>query len=189
MPHKAPGERGDMARRARTGSIDERTLDLFQQPVESKLGHAQNWPAAERYPLNIAHRKVADTVLADLENSASPLIITGYASLDQLIDFSCAAAEEGAREIRLLFGSEPFASGRESYRLTDDVDNLALDQHAADCLAAFLKKLSNTDRKLLARKKQKALDELEAVLIELIKLPLPDDKGHRRNVSGPAFLV
>jgi superfamily II DNA or RNA helicase len=95
-------------------------LDLFHQPAESKLGPAQTWPPFERFPLNVARSHVSDLVIEDLMSSIKPLIVTGYASLDQLIDFSCQAAERSSKEVRLLFGNEPFASKRESYRVTGE---------------------------------------------------------------------
>lgn len=109
-----------MPSRTKDQEIKSATLDLFQQPLESRLGRAQTWPPCERFPLNVSKRHVSDVVLEDLLNSTAPLIVAGYASLDQLIDFCCMATERKSAEIRLLFGNEPFASRRDSYRVTGE---------------------------------------------------------------------
>lgn len=64
------------------------SLDLFRQPHLGAADHAELvWPPLERFPLNLNDRSVEDKVVEDLRQSPSPLIVTGYASLDQVIDF------------------------------------------------------------------------------------------------------
>lgn len=98
------------------GSRDTRSFDLFAEetPVDSEA-YRLEWPEPARFPLNVDGRKVRETILADLRNAASPLIITGYASLDRLIDFisDCPADSR----VRVLLGFEPFPSRRESYQV------------------------------------------------------------------------
>ena len=74
-----------------------------------------DWPKAERFPLNIDRHTAFTTLWPDLRESASPLIITGYAGLDQIIDFisECDAKQRP----RVLLGFEPFAGQRSHYRL------------------------------------------------------------------------
>ncbi|MET0107203.1 MAG: SNF2-related protein, partial [Sedimenticola sp.] len=93
------------------------TVDLFadeRHPV-SKTAELE-WPDAHRFPLNLSASKVEDAVLADLHNAKSALLVTGYASLDRLIDFA-ADGPESSRP-RLLIGHEPHPSRRTSYELT-----------------------------------------------------------------------
>lgn len=49
-------------------------------------------------------------------------------------------------------------------RLNDGTERLRMDQRAADLLAEFIGRLSQAERTLLPRKKQRALDEMEKVL-------------------------
>lgn len=76
------------------------------------------WPDLERFPLNIRQGHVEDLVIRDLKSSDSPLIVTGYASLDKLIDHIADCRE--ASTVRILIGCEPFDSRRESYRHGED---------------------------------------------------------------------
>ncbi len=94
------------------------TLDLFSQTSHPAAGHPDlAWPEAPRFPLNLDSRQVADSVLPDLKQSKAPLIITGYAALDRLIDF-IAGADERA-DVRIVLGSEPYPSRRETYELRE----------------------------------------------------------------------
>ena len=85
-------------------------LDLFEtasSPVNSEPPLV--WPDSRRFPLNQSKSNVAATVLADLTNGDNPLIVTGYASLDQVIDFlSRYAQQQGGKALRVVLGSEPF---------------------------------------------------------------------------------
>jgi hypothetical protein len=49
-------------------------------------------------------------------------------------------------------------------RLSGEVEDLPMDAVAAEQLARFIRRLSDTERSLLPRKKQRALDEMEKVL-------------------------
>ncbi|WP_405226808.1 SNF2-related protein [Lentisalinibacter sediminis] len=91
------------------------TADLFATPASSAL--AGDWPPAARFPLNHDAARVADTVLRDLAESRRPLIVTGYSTLDRIIDF--VATADRCEEIRVLFGTEPFESRRDSFTLAD----------------------------------------------------------------------
>lgn len=85
-------------------------LDLFEtasSPVNSEPPLV--WPDPRRFPLNQSKSNVATTVLADLTNGDNPLIVTGYASLDQVIDFlSRYAQQRSGKVLRVVLGSEPF---------------------------------------------------------------------------------
>lgn len=94
------------------------TLDLFAQrhsPLQECPG--LDWPDPERFPLNLDSATVADVVQRDLHAAREPLIVTGYAGLDRVIGLvaDCPATTP----VRILFGSEPFPSRRESFELVD----------------------------------------------------------------------
>jgi len=93
------------------------TLELFSD----RIGPAHefpgcSWPDAARFPLNLEPvADVAATVEKDLHEGHDRLIVTGYAGLEQLIDFigNCTTAHP----IRILFGFEPFPARRASFEL------------------------------------------------------------------------
>jgi superfamily II DNA or RNA helicase len=76
----------------------------------------RGWPAHSRFPYNDETITVGAVVTTDLLASRDPLVITGYASLDRLIDLlaHCNAAETRRRgsfvRIRLVLGHEPKTS-------------------------------------------------------------------------------
>lgn len=91
-------------------------LDLFTDEAEvASAAQLAPWPEAQRFPLNVDHHRVAGQVLNDLRLSANPLIVTGYATLDRLIDF--IAGVDGSTRVRVLLGFEPFPSQRESFKV------------------------------------------------------------------------
>lgn len=60
---------------------------------------------------------MADVVERDLRAAQEPLIVTGYAGLDRVIELVADCPE--TTHVRILFGSEPFPSRRESFELAD----------------------------------------------------------------------
>jgi hypothetical protein len=90
------------------------SLDLFGSAESQLLG--SKWPSASRFPINEDGSWVETTVVKDLNTSAAPLIVTGFASLDRLIDFVASAKQ--CESIRVVFGSEPFDSRRTTFSLT-----------------------------------------------------------------------
>ena len=91
-------------------------VDLFDDLDTQPHGHLAPWPDHDRFPLNVDARRVNQAVRGDLLASPSPLIVTGYASLDQLIDFLSALPDRCTP--RVLLGQEPFASRRESFEMS-----------------------------------------------------------------------
>ncbi len=69
-----------------------------------------DWPDMERFPHNFKKNKVENIVLQDLTKSTSPLIITGFTSLDYIINFVADLPSEQPENIRLLIGSDPSPS-------------------------------------------------------------------------------
>lgn len=54
-------------------------------------------------------------------------------------------------------------------RLSEEAERLPIDQRAADLLTKFIARLSQAERALLPRKKQRALDEMDLVLAKYIE--------------------
>jgi hypothetical protein len=65
------------------------TLDLFADRNNLACEHPDlTWPDPARFPLNLdVGVNVANAVHQDLDEGRDRLVITGYASLDQVIDF------------------------------------------------------------------------------------------------------
>lgn len=100
-----------------------------------------DWPPAARFPLNLENASVAEVVEADLLASQSPLIVTGFAALDRLIDFVAQCPDTST--VRILLGTEPFESRRESYQLghhsfTREVEKYWLERGISLLLSAKL---------------------------------------------------
>ena len=118
------------------------TLNLFRQPHLAAAKHAELvWPSLDLFPLNLNDRSVADNVVEDLRASPSPLIVTGYASLDKIIDFVAGCPQRS--QIRILFGQEPFGSQRESFQLSrvslsDEIRDYWLERGISVLLSAKL---------------------------------------------------
>ncbi len=73
------------------------------------------WPSSERFPVNQGGSRVRHTVWADLVLSDQPLIVAGYSSIGELIDFLAdwaASPNATAGSARILLGAEPFSSER-----------------------------------------------------------------------------
>jgi len=95
---------------------DADTLDLFTA-ARGAEPLAGEWPSTGRFPLNRDDVAVADVVLADLKASKRPLIVTGYAGLDRLVDF--VAEADADSDIRVVFGSEPYDTGGTTWAVGD----------------------------------------------------------------------
>lgn len=140
------------------------SIDLFSGDEQEQAGAALSWPKPERFPLNAGGHKVENLVWRDLLESAEPLAVAGYASLDRLIDLMCAwhRKHAGHGTLRLLFGHEPFDSRREEFRLADDdftaaaerywlAQGISLDRSAAVIRAIELLKSGAVHARYVAR--------------------------------------
>jgi len=96
-----------------------RQLGLFDDEVNTRaiVRGVTNWPDIERFPHNFNKNKVEQVVSKDLTNSVHPLIITGFTSLDYIIDFVAALPADHPTQIRLVVGSEPSPARRTEYSL------------------------------------------------------------------------
>lgn len=87
----------------------------------------ETWPSQERFPVNHASASVGRLVSRDLVSSSQPLVVTGFASIGELIDLiGDWAAEEHVARMRVVLGSEPFRSHRLAFgsptaQFTDEV--------------------------------------------------------------------
>lgn len=78
---------------------------------------AINWPAHESFPLN---RKggvatLEDVIYKDIQNSTDYLIVTGFTSLSNLVDYFGSTEFEMLQRTRILIGFEPNIRGRRKY--------------------------------------------------------------------------
>lgn len=98
-------------------AIDQ--FSLFDQPQDllAELAAGPGWPDPQRFPYNGGGKSVEQVVLADLRAASRPLLITGFASLDRLIDYLAEVPAEGG-EVRVLLGSEPYPARREHISIT-----------------------------------------------------------------------
>jgi superfamily II DNA or RNA helicase len=100
-------------------SLTATPLGLFDDKVvrDAKIKKISDWPDHLRFPLNFDGRKVESVVLDELKHSSNPLIITGFTSLDYLIDFVADLSVDKPEKISILLGSEPTPARRTHYRL------------------------------------------------------------------------
>jgi hypothetical protein len=95
-------------------------LDLLGGGMSSRASDAlrgQEWPLPERFPINRPGHHVRDIVWSDIVESTDPLLVTGYASLAQLVELLAAWDDHNhSGKMRLVLGAEPFASNRVEYR-------------------------------------------------------------------------
>ena len=79
------------------------------------------WPDRERFPYNYAKSSVGSIIEKDLRSSKNPLIITGYASLEKIIDFladchsSWQSNPDAFDRIRILLGNEPYPTKAQEF--------------------------------------------------------------------------
>lgn len=75
------------------------------------------WPEQEHFPLNLAAHKrtVQSIVYEDISQSEEYLILTGFTSLSNLIDFFGSQEFEMLKKVRILIGFEPNMRGRKKY--------------------------------------------------------------------------
>ncbi|PYG03262.1 Superfamily II DNA/RNA helicases, SNF2 family [Thioalkalivibrio sp. ALE21] len=118
-----------------------RTADLFSDfPEESREGQGV-WPPPDRFPLNVDGRTVRERVIADLVSADSPLVVTGYGALEELVRLESDLGE--VRPLRILLGNEPSVGegGHRSLKapsFPEEVEQYWLDRGIALRLSARL---------------------------------------------------
>jgi superfamily II DNA/RNA helicase len=117
-------------------------ISLFDQEVDflAELSARGGWPDPKEFPFNQRRVSVGSIVTEDLQSSVNPLIISGYASLDRLINF-CSEISMGTKSIRILLGSEPYDTQRTEFRIDtisfpDEVREYWLEQSVSILLSA-----------------------------------------------------
>jgi superfamily II DNA or RNA helicase len=105
-------------------------LGLFDGRLEreAKIKNLSVWPDQIRFPINFDGQKVESIVLKEIQSSSAPLIVTGYTSLDYLIDFIASLPGERPGSVSILIGSEPSPARRRNYSL----EKISLPQEITD---------------------------------------------------------
>lgn len=88
----------------------------------------RGWPPMERFPHNRPNRQVAGVVLEDLLLSREALIVTGYASLSELLQLASRCSEATPR-LRVIFGEEPFPTNKTRFVLGRNTFSDELREH------------------------------------------------------------
>lgn len=79
---------------------------------------ASRWPEHTRFPLNKkgGTHTVEEVIYHDIETSTQYLIVTGFTSLSNLIDYFGSAEFNNLEKVRILIGFEPNIRGRRKYQ-------------------------------------------------------------------------
>lgn len=109
--------------RRRVSRDSNSSIDTTPVPQIDLFTHvgAFGWPAVDEFPYNQDGLTVGSVVRADLARSRSPLVVTGYASLERLIEwlseFSITTRSSGGEvpRVRLLLGHEPHPTSKEEW--------------------------------------------------------------------------
>lgn len=112
-----------MARR-QSGTADGEPTSTLSRPQTDLFADAGafGWPRFHEFPYNQGRLTVGSIVQEDLARSSSPLVITGYASLERLIEWlaDCqtarASPSRSLERVRLLLGHEPYPTSRDEWR-------------------------------------------------------------------------
>jgi len=91
-----------------------------------------NWPENPEFPINIESQTVYSEISKDIINSSQYLIVTGFTSLSQIIDFFTQNVNyEITKSVRIILGTEPDLRTRKSWgrvELADEIKNYWLEQ-------------------------------------------------------------
>lgn len=74
-----------------------------------------HWPPPATFPVNYTGATVETAVRPDLLTSPHVLVVTGFAAIGELVELVAARAADPRDGLRLLLGSEPFASQRTAF--------------------------------------------------------------------------
>ncbi|WP_163325532.1 SNF2-related protein [Draconibacterium mangrovi] len=112
-------------RRLTAKNLEKQGVLNFDQPE-------MEWPAHSGYPININKQEVYSEVKTDINNSEKYLIVTGFTSLAQIIDFF-SEEHRGAKtkNVRVVLGTEPDTRARKSYgeiKLSKEIKSYWLDE-------------------------------------------------------------
>jgi SNF2 family DNA or RNA helicase len=79
---------------------------------------AARWPEHARFPLNkkVGNNTLEELIYQDIEASNRYLVVTGFTSLSNLVDYFGSAGFERLEQVRILIGFEPNIRGRRKYQ-------------------------------------------------------------------------
>jgi hypothetical protein len=95
---------------------------------------SKSWPLQDKFPLNEETHgyTVKDQLLPDIQNTEDFLIITGFASIANIVEIFGATDYEKLKLLRIVIGSEPFlriAKKLPHYSLPTEIKNYWLKQN------------------------------------------------------------
>lgn len=74
------------------------------------------WPEQDRFPVNRPGYTVGAVIRADLIGSRQPLLVAGYSSIAQLVEFIAAWSQrQPDGHVRILLGTEPHPTTRDTF--------------------------------------------------------------------------
>src|SRR5436190_1131885 len=96
--------------------------------------YSKQWPSEQKFPINeeTQGRIVKGQLLQDIQNTEDFLIITGFASIANIIEIFGATNYEKLKLLRIVIGSEPFlriAKKLPHYSLPTEIKNYWLKQN------------------------------------------------------------
>jgi len=126
---------------------DRSEPDLFSVDPSGYLPltlSSMSWPPGSRFPINHSTATVRQQVRGDLVASPSPLVVAGFSSVVELIELCAAWSQQhcgGVGVLRIVLGSEPFATSRTNFAssrtvFTDDVRRYWLEQQGVSLRAS-----------------------------------------------------
>lgn len=130
---------GSVLRRGRQMTFVPAQQDLFQVDRSSRQAERLRtlpWPAQERFPVNRPGARVRDVVWDDIAGSPDPLLVVGYSAIAEVIHMvSDWLQHKHDGTVRILLGTEPFASSRHHFRspgaeFTDEVRRFWLEDQS-----------------------------------------------------------
>ena len=99
--------------------------DLFDSGPAILMPHRLStlqWPDPARIPVNHAKSRVRDQVWSDLCDSEAPYVVTGFASLEQVLQLVSDRFQiDAPGSLSVLFGTEPMVFERVGYGVPADV--------------------------------------------------------------------
>ncbi|OIQ89608.1 RNA polymerase-associated protein RapA [mine drainage metagenome] len=122
-----------MAGRRKYGGGRGDEPDLFASSPDPEVRFAlsrDRWPDAQDFPVNHVSAKVSTSVWADLASSANPLVVAGFTSIGKIIELVAGfSGRPDPARVRVLLGTEPFASDRLSFGSASDSFTEEVRQH------------------------------------------------------------
>src|SRR4051812_24891813 len=101
-------------------------MDFKESQIEIDF-NKQNWPLQDRFPLNKNYKEITVQFVlkSDVEIADDFLVITGYTSLEYLLEFFKEAKRLQSINSRILLGYEPIRrSNRKKFSIADLNDEI-----------------------------------------------------------------